>query len=246
MCESIVRYCQYCGKITNTKPSRKKNGNKCNIVFCDRICYDKSRSEKHQARSYACIRCGKITLDPSKTLTDKKYCSSKCFNEDRKPDPIKCIQCGVIFSAVKFAKRGGVYKYCRISEQKTCTRKCLSDFFRSDKSRKLKIAKSITGSNHVNWQGGSHYGDKRGSGWLAIAEKCRELHGRVCKLCGKTEQENGRKLDVNHIIPFHQHKNKTKANHQSNLEALCKSCHTKTDWEYRKNNPIQICLDIFK
>ena len=30
------------------------------------------------------------------------------------------------------------------------------------------------------------------------------------------------------------------------LEALCKSCHTKTDWKWRKENQVQLSLDIFK
>jgi hypothetical protein len=51
-------------------------------------------------------------------------------------------------------------------------------------------------------------------------------------------------LNVNHKTPFHQHTNKTTANRLSNLEALCKSCHTKEDWKWRKTHPIQLGMDL--
>jgi 5-methylcytosine-specific restriction endonuclease McrA len=126
----------------------------------------------------------------------------------------------------------------------------LSIFHKSDKARKEKISIAFRASNHPNWQGGSHYGKTRGPGWTRIAERCRELHNRTCKHCGMTEKESKAKgwwrLQVNHIIPFHQWRNKEAANKQSNLEALCKSCHTKADWKWRKENAVQMTLAIFR
>lgn len=70
--------------------------------------------------------------------------------------------------------------------------------------------------------------------------------GRVCQKCGMTEKDNGRRLDVNHIIPFHQWANKSKANQQSNLEALCRSCHMITEWEWKKSNQVQMTLNLVR
>jgi len=137
----------------------------------------------------------------------------------------------------------GENRYIKDKSRKTCSSECVSYLMKTDEERKLKTAHHK--ENHPNWKGGSSRSGGRGAGWLKIAEKCRDLHGRVCKICGKTEEENGRKLDVNHIIPFHQHKNKTQANKQSNLEALCKACHTAADWKWRKENPTQYLLNIF-
>ena len=246
MCNQIIRYCANCGKATDRKPTKNRAGNLCEFVYCDRNCYDSHRRALWQSKAEPCQHCGKLYETSDDAYSKKKYCSHQCRVEDKKPKPINCIQCGVIFSAIKFMKKkDGSPRYARVNDQKTCTRECLAEFFKTDESRKVKIGAAFTADKHPNWRGGTHRGDGRGAGWHKIAEKCRELHKRTCKRCGKTEQENGRRLDVNHIIPFHQHKNKTQANKQSNLEALCRSCHTKTDWAYRKNNPMQVCLNIF-
>jgi hypothetical protein len=57
-------------------------------------------------------------------------------------------------------------------------------------------------------------------------------------------QRYRQRLNVNHKTPFHQHTKKAAANRASNLEALCKPCHTKADWKWRKENPIQTTLSF--
>lgn len=246
MCNSILRHCANCGNLTDRKPTKDRSGNLCENVYCNRACYDKHRSMLWRNAQTPCKNCGKSYDNHSDAYSKKSYCSKECRVAHKMPKPTNCTQCGVLFSAVKYGKKkDGSPRYARVNNQKTCTRSCLSQFFKEDSSRKEKISKAFTAEKHPNWIGGSSSGDFRGSGWVKIAEKCRDLHGRKCKRCGMTEQQNGRRLDVNHIIPFHQHKNKTHANRQSNLEALCRSCHTKTDWEFRKSNQMQICLNIF-
>lgn len=246
MCQSILRHCANCGKHTDRKPTKNRAGELCEFVYCDRNCYNLHRKSIWQNNSKPCLHCGKTYENSDDAYSKKKFCSIACRAEFAKPKPITCIQCGVLFSAVKYGKKkDGSPRYAKISDQKTCTRTCLVEFFKSDEGRKEKISKAFTGNLHPNWLGGSSSEDFRGEDWHKIAEKCRDLHGRKCKRCGMSEEENGRRLDVNHKIPFHQHKNKTQANKQSNLEALCRSCHTKTDWEYRKSNQMQICLNIF-
>ena len=127
-------------------------------------------------------------------------------------------------------------------DRTTCSKECRSSVYINDEGRKAKISAAFTGSKHPLWQGGGKHRDFRGQGWRAIAEKCRELHERLCKTCGKNEEDNGRKLDVNHIVPFHQWKNNSAANKQSNLEALCKSCHRKQDAKWFRENPTQKTL----
>lgn len=98
--------------------------------------------------------------------------------------------------------------------------------------------------DHPNWQGGGKRRGYRGSGWQRIAESVRVMAGRKCEHCGLDESDNGRRLDVNHIVPFHQSKNKSQANKTSNLEALCRSCHMLADAKWRKENPIQVVIDF--
>jgi len=53
-------------------------------------------------------------------------------------------------------------------------------------------------------------------------EKVRERDGRVCQECGKTEQENGKKLTCHHI-------HYDKKNCKPDLIALCVSCNSKAN-----------------
>lgn len=236
MCKNTIHQCEHCSKeieVNSEWPNRR---------YCNRACYDSFRRRQIEKRANECKACKKPIIAHS--TKSRAYCSMECRSQHAISLCLKeCKVCSVKFSAIKWLKRGGGFGLVRDKEKKCCSRECLSIFMRANEERKEKT--KHVGSNHPNWKGGSHKGGKRGADWLKIAQRCRELHGRVCKHCGKTELENGRKLDVNHIIPFHQHRNKTAANKQSNLEALCKSCHTAADWKYRKENPTQVLLDIF-
>ena len=236
MCKSTIQQCRHCSKdilVNSDWPNRK---------FCDRGCYDNFRSNIIKDRAENCRYCNNPIISHSKKK--RAYCSEECRNLEAIKLSLKsCIMCGVEFSAIKWLRRGDNFGLIRDKTKKCCSRECLSEFMKTNEERKEKT--KHVGPSHPNWKGGSTRGGSRGHGWAKIAEKCRELHGRKCKRCGKSEAENGRRLDVNHIIPFHQHRNKTAANKQSNLEPLCKSCHVKTDWQYKKENPTQIILDIF-
>lgn len=241
--KSLKGTCEHCGKdVFDCRGTGQ-------LIFCNRECYDAHRVKAWQARATDCVNCGEKILGAgvSTGKQERKYCSNECRVEYKKPKPINCSVCNVLFSAIKYGKKkDGSPRYARVNDQKTCSRDCLAQFFRIDEARKEKISLAFSGDKHPAWLGGSHEGSGRGAGWNKIAEVCRERAGRKCEQCGKSEAENGRRLDVNHIIPFHQWQNKTKANAQSNLEALCKSCHTKTDHLWRKNNQVQLSLDIYR
>lgn len=59
-----------------------------------------------------------------------------------------------------------------------------------------------------------------GPGWESIKRSIR-ARDKVCNECGKTPEQNGRALDVHHIIPFRI----SGDNSPENLRALCRSCH---------------------
>lgn len=54
-------------------------------------------------------------------------------------------------------------------------------------------------------------------------ELIRERDGRICKICMKTEKENGKQLDIHHI-----NYNKNDCD-PKNMISLCHSCHMKTN-----------------
>lgn len=81
--------------------------------------------------------------------------------------------------------------------------------------KRPEFSKAIEGENNPNWRGGITE-DSYPPEWTPeLRESVRTRDNRVCQLCGKTEQLNGRKLDVHHI-------DYNKENcHPSNLITLC-------------------------
>jgi len=87
------------------------------------------------------------------------------------------------------------------------------------------------GVNSPAWRGGSD--PNRGAQWLKIAVLARDRDGHCCRRCGKTEAENGRRLDVDHIRPWRSFTDEREANQLSNLASLCSACHR------RKTNVVE-------
>lgn len=97
---------------------------------------------------------------------------------------------------------------------------------------KKKMSESQRGDKGPNWQGGISSGQYCTKFNNMIKEEIREKYGRACLICGKTEGENGRKLDVHHID---YNKEQGCEEHKWKLVPLCRSCHSKTsngDREY--------------
>jgi len=102
-----------------------------------------------------------------------------------------------------------------------------------------KISKSLQGEKNYQWisdRSLKQYGDEFTT---ELKEKIRERDGRICQICGKTEEEEkkeyGRRLCVNHI-DFDKHNCS-----ESNLNTLCMICnkminHNREYWtNYFKN-----------
>lgn len=92
----------------------------------------------------------------------------------------------------------------------------------SDKKKKMFL-----GENNPAWRGG--YEPYYGPNWKEQRRKALERDGFKCMNCGRTQEENGKELDVHHIIPFRVfgRKRYKEANDLSNLIALCMKCHRK-------------------
>jgi 5-methylcytosine-specific restriction endonuclease McrA len=65
----------------------------------------------------------------------------------------------------------------------------------------------------------------RGTGWYRLAASIRKRDGYICRRCRRTQVENGKSLDVDHIKPWRSFENKADANDPSNLASLCRRCH---------------------
>lgn len=228
--------CSGCGKSVNRRPSEKRNGEVAINVYCSRSCYDVSR----ERRRPGCARCGSRVL-----VMSAKYCGWECRVLARKPEPSSCRNCGAMFTAIKpIARRDGMRLVA--TKAATCSPACHNAWIRNNPERKRKISEAFSRERHPGWQGGSHRDGFRGHEWAVLSESVRERAGRKCEHCGMTENEHlakwGQRLQVNHKNPFHQSRRKAEANRIGNLEALCKPCHTRADWAWRKANPVQMVI----
>ena len=79
------------------------------------------------------------------------------------------------------------------------------------------------GENNPNWNGGVSFEPYCPKFNFALKEKIRDTYNRKCYFCGKTEEENGRRLDIHHIDDD---KQQGCAGKVWFLIPLCISCHT--------------------
>ena len=63
--------------------------------------------------------------------------------------------------------------------------------------------------------------------WEVRAEQIRARDGYRCQDCLKTQQENGRRLSVDHILPRRWFIDPSEADDPANLLSRCGSCHGK-------------------
>ena len=98
--------------------------------------------------------------------------------------------------------------------------------FVSNITRK-RISKAMIGQRlgkeHPNWQGGIGHLPYPFEFDNKLKELIRERDEYICQLCGKTQKENGRKLDIHHIDYVKKNLNPI------NLISLCRNCNIKVN-----------------
>jgi len=82
------------------------------------------------------------------------------------------------------------------------------------------------GENNPRWCGGKSFEPHCPKFTASLKEEIRNKYGRHCFLCGKSEEDNKRKLDVHHVD---YDKEQGCGEKKWELVPLCKSCHTATN-----------------
>ncbi|MCK4665853.1 HNH endonuclease [Candidatus Dependentiae bacterium] len=103
---------------------------------------------------------------------------------------------------------------------------------------KKKMSKAKKGEKHPNWRGGVSFEPYCRKFTNEIKEQVRDEFGRMCFLCEKTEKENVVKLSIHHID---YNKSQGCDDHEWKLVPLCRSCHTKTN--FNRDYWIKLILD---
>ncbi len=96
------------------------------------------------------------------------------------------------------------------------------------KMSEIKLQLFSDKSKHPQWQGGKSFEEYGKEFDNHLKEKIRFRDKYSCRLCGCSQLENYRQLDVHHKDYDKQN------NNTSNLISLCVSCHRKTNWNREK------------
>lgn len=102
---------------------------------------------------------------------------------------------------------------------------------------KRKLCIAFSGENNPQWRGGISYDPYCFKFTDRLKEEVRDRFNRLCVICSKTEEENGRKLDVHHI-DFN--KNQGCDDVDWKLVPLCQSCH---GWTTRNRDVSQAIIE---
>ena len=167
----------------------------------------------------------KIGLDPKAVRSRLKKLGIKTKTRNTTKIKTLCSNCGKEIEI--FQKRFECF------EKHFCDKTCLFEFQR--------------GENSPTWRGGVSFEPYCSLFNDDFKERTREFWGRKCVLCGKSEEENEKRLSVHHVD--YDKKSccvKDKFNSTPNLFIpLCKSCHGRTNqnrnyWETMFSNYIII------
>ena len=104
-----------------------------------------------------------------------------------------------------------------------CSAACRQAWTREMPSFEVKLARA---SGH------------RGANWQDQARKARQRDGFSCRVCGVSEEELGRQLDVHHKIPYHRFKSNVEANKLEHLISVCPPCHARLEARLQEELPL--------
>ena len=242
----IPKTCKQCGIIFYVEPYRDKTAN-----YCSKVCCDLSKTTLVKRK---CVQCGKaFKTKPSLIINGwGMHCSRECMNKSRNVPKIEnlCKNCNTpIYVLETDIKRGnGKYcsKECAIEGQRTAFEKqcitCGKTFIAKpsdDKNGKSKYCSKVCfdidvkktgmrrGCNNSSWKGGISFYPYCPKFNKDFKERVRAFFGYKCVVCGKSQHDLTRRLDVHHV---HHNKNTCCDDSLPYFVPLCKSCHSKTRW----------------
>jgi hypothetical protein len=193
------KVCKYCGKNFEVIGSGKKKN-----MYCSKECLSNS---KKKFEIQLCKSCKKPIEILNLRTYRRTYCK-QCNIERRKiKTRIKtnCANCNSEINAINSRYVSEKHLYCNT--------KCMA----------LHYSQIYTGKNSPSWKGGKR---KYQGNWIKAREKVMERDNFQCQICGKTELEIGKSVDVHHIKNYRLYKNKICANKPQNLISLCYKCHS--------------------
>lgn len=235
--EHVELVCIHCGKKFSMRKSYYlaayvRKG--IDRLFCSKECRFKHESENGRVnntshtgtKSIVCKNCGKeFEVKPSEFKRGKKYCSLECRSE-------------------YINKNQRITKICKICNKEFKTVVSRPSRFCSQECYGVWLSDAIKGENHPNWNNGSSFEPYCEKFNNDFKERCRAFFNYECVECGKSQEENGRKLSVHHV----NYDKLTCCNDATPLfVVLCHSCHAKTngDRQYWEEHFTEIIFERY-
>ena len=233
--KKIVAVCDDCGKV---RVLNKRDYH----ALCS-SCTRKGKNSPHWKGGKAkliCEICGtEIPIWPSLIKRGNgRFCSPACYakwqsKHRRGKDSFKwqggkimqiCEICGTKFPVNPSLIKYGFGRFC------------------SPKCKQKWMSENFSGENHPNWKGGISFGKYCSKFNNKFKEYIRDKFGRICFLCSKTEEGEGRKLSVHHV-----NYNKgcgCDGDETCQFVPLCRSCNSKVNknrkmWEKKIKDKMQ-------
>ena len=191
---------------------------------------DKNHNYVPNVKRFCLVCGGPFEVIPSRT---KKYCSKKCAGIARIGKP--CPHVGVPRSQATKDKISNTrlarnikhspetIAQMRIDRKGKPSPKKGLPGHKHTKEAKDAISIALSGENSYLWKGGISFIPYTPEFNHMLKEDIRELHGRICQVCGCPESECNESLLIHHI-------DYDKSNNSEvNLIPLCRSCHGKTN-----------------
>lgn len=165
-----------------------------------------------------------ICILEEETFEKFGYFPSKLKPKSFRKILVKCIECGKVREIYKEAYR----ELCQSCTTKGNRNPCYGRKHTEEEKQRIKDNHSdFRGKNHPQWQGGISiepycvlFNEK-------FKERVREFWNRKCVVCGKDEEENGRKVSVHHVT---YNKEICCDDSEPLFVTLCTSCHSKTNF----------------
>ena len=213
----IKLICKQCGKEFEVGHWEERK-------FCSRKCHGKWMSEKLIGKEALAWNGGKLTLVCKQCgcnfevwnyeKNKREFCSRECTDKWYYENPRKQKDSRITLICESCGKEFKLY-VSQINGRRFCSEKCYGEWMKEN----------IHGENASNWQGGLSYDKYCQLFNNRFKEKIRNLYNRRCFLCGKTEEENGRNLDVHHV----NYDKDCLCGSQCEFVPLCMTCHRKTN-----------------
>jgi len=213
----VEMVCVQCGKCFEVIPAREKTAR-----FCSRKCQGAYKSIHQSGENgstwnggktkMVCPMCGKIFEVTPSIVNKRRFCSGECWGN------------------YKAAQMQGADNFMFGRNHTAETRQKMSE-----------NGPNKFGERNPNWRGGSSFEPYCVKFNEKFKEFIRDKFDRICFLCGKSEEDNVRRLCVHHV---NYDKSCLCIDVECEFVPLCASCHSKTNgnrtyWEQLITDRIQ-------